>query len=137
MGIGELTDSEILEALRVNGRVSMSGAFFEWDSAELNSSAPEVLFKLANAMKSLPELRLAIVGHTDSTGDFDYNLTLSAKRAEVVRKLLHSEPYGVAKERLVAVGVGPFDPVASNISEEGRALNRRVTFIILGDGPLK
>lgn len=135
MGIGELTDAQIVEALKTRGRVSMSGTFFETDSTELNSSAPEVLFKLASAMNGHPKLRLAIVGHTDSTGDFDYNIALSNKRAAAVRDLLYSEPYSVAKERLVAVGIGPISPVASNLSEEGRALNRRVTFILLGDNP--
>ena len=135
MGIGELTDAEIVDALKTEGRVSMSGAFFETDSAELNSSAPEVLFKLASAMNGHPKLRLAIVGHTDSTGDFDYNIALSNKRAAAVRDLLYTEPYSVAKERLVAVGIGPISPVASNLSEEGRALNRRVTFVLLGQNP--
>lgn len=131
LGLGELTDAEILETLRSEGRVSMSGAFFETDSADLTASADEALAKLARGLANNPEVRLAVVGHTDSTGDFAYNLDLSERRAQAVVDALRAEPYGVAPERLVALGAGPVDPVASNLSEEGRALNRRVTFVLI------
>ena len=134
-GIGEMSDAQIAEALRTQGRVSMSGAFFETDSADLAASSDEVLFKLASSMKIHPELRLAVVGHTDSVGDFNYNLDLAERRANTVVEALQKDPYNITQERLVAVGVGSIDPIASNISEEGRALNRRVTFVVLGDSP--
>ena len=102
-------------------------------NATLSSSAPLVLFKLAKAMEGEPDVRLAIVGHTDSTGNFDYNVDLSQRRAETVRNTLLGEPYNVPEERLVAMGAGPIKPVASNLSEEGRALNRRVVFVLLGE----
>jgi len=111
--IGEMTDARVMEVLREDGKVSMSGAFFEHDSATLNSSAPLVLFKLAKAMEGEPDVRLAIVGHTDSTGDFNYNVDLSRRRAETVRNTLLGEPYNVPEERLVAMGAGPIKPVAS------------------------
>lgn len=129
--IGELTDAQILEALEQDGRVSMSGAFFETDSAALSDSAGEVLFKLANAMKEMPNTRLAVIGHTDATGKFDYNLELSQKRADSVAEVLLGDPNNIDRERLVAVGVGPIAPVASNESEEGRGLNRRVSFVLI------
>ena len=131
--IGELTDSAIVAALREDGRVSMSGGFFETDSDALTGTSPEVLFKLANAMASLPEMRLAIVGHTDSVGDFAYNIDLAERRAAAVRNALLSAPYNVAAERLVAMGAGPIAPVASNLSDEGRGLNRRVEFVLLDE----
>ena len=130
-GIGELTDEQIVEALQEDGRVVMSGTFFEFDSANLNDNASEVLFKLASGMNNYPNIRLAVVGHTDSTGDFDYNIELSERRAQAVVDTLQTEPYNVARERLVAVGIGPLMPVASNTSEEGQALNRRVTFVLV------
>lgn len=131
--IGELSDDAIIEALKEEGRVSMSGGFFEFDSAELTQTSPEVLFKLARAMDTLVEMRLAIVGHTDSAGDFNYNVDLSKRRADAVREALLGEPYNVSSERLVAMGAGPIAPVMSNKSDEGRALNRRVEFILLDE----
>ncbi len=61
--VGELTDEAVVSALREDGRVSMSGGFFETDSDALTGTSPEVLFKVASAMATLPEMRLAIVGH--------------------------------------------------------------------------
>ena len=131
--IGELTDDAIIEALQQDGRVSMSGGFFEFDSADLSGTAPEVLFKVAKAMDTLKDMRLAIIGHTDSSGDFNYNVDLSHRRAAAVRQALLQDPYNVDEKRLVAMGAGPIAPVMSNKSEEGRALNRRVEFIILDE----
>ncbi|NOE32248.1 DUF1214 domain-containing protein [Ruegeria sp. HKCCD7318] len=131
--VGELTDEAVVSALREDGRVSMSGGFFETDSDALTGTSPEVLFKVASAMATLPEMRLAIVGHTDSVGDFAYNIYLAERRAAAVRNALMGEPYNVAAERLVAMGAGPIAPVASNLSEEGRALNRRVEFVLLNE----
>ena len=129
--IGELTDAQIVEALKAEGRVAMSGEFFETNSAALSDSSLEVFFKLSKAMEQMPEARLAVIGHTDSTGPFEYNIELSEKRAKVVVAALLAEPNNVTPTRLVAVGVGPISPVASNLSDEGRALNRRVTFVLI------
>jgi outer membrane protein OmpA-like peptidoglycan-associated protein len=131
--IGEMTDAAIVEALREDGRVSMSGGFFDTDSDALTGTSSEVLFKIASAMASLPEMRLVIVGHTDSVGDFNYNIDLAQRRANAVRNTLLGEPYNVAAERLVAMGAGPIAPVASNLGDEGRALNRRVEFVLLDE----
>jgi outer membrane protein OmpA-like peptidoglycan-associated protein len=131
--IGEMTDAAIVEALREDGRVSMSGGFFDTDSDALTGTSSEVLFKIASAMASLPEMRLVIVGHTDSVGDFNYNIDLAQRRADAVRNTLLGEPYNVAAERLVAMGAGPIAPVASNLGDEGRALNRRVEFVLLDE----
>lgn len=131
--IGEMTDARVMEVLRSEGRVKMSGQFFETDSTDLSSDAPVILFKMAKALETLPEMRLAIVGHTDSEGDFAYNVDLAQRRAEVVRNALLAEPNNVGPERLVAMGAGPISPVASNLSDEGRALNRRVEFVLLDE----
>ena len=131
--IGEMTDEAIVEALREDGRVSMSGGFLETDSDALTGTSSEVLFKIASGMALFPEARLVIVGHTDSVGDFYYNIDLAERRANAVRNALLGDPYNIAEDRLVAMGAGPIAPVASNLSEEGRALNRRVEFIVLDE----
>jgi outer membrane protein OmpA-like peptidoglycan-associated protein len=129
--LGELTDEQVAEALANDGRVAMSGEFFETDSATLSESSADVLHKLAATMYQMADTRLAVVGHTDSTGPFEHNLELSQARAQAIVAALLTEPYNIAPTRLVAVGVGPISPVASNKSDEGRALNRRVTFILI------
>ena len=129
--LGELTDEQIAEALANDGRVAMSGEFFETDSATLSESSADVLHKLAATMYQMADTRLAVVGHTDSTGPFEHNLELSQARAQAIVAALLKEPYNIAPTRLVAVGVGPISPVASNLSDEGRALNRRVTFVLI------
>ena len=129
--LGELTDEQVAEALANDGRVAMSGEFFETDSATLSESSADVLHKLAATMYQMADTRLAVVGHTDSTGPFEHNLELSKARAQAIVAALLKEPYNIAPTRLVAVGVGPISPVASNKSDEGRALNRRVTFILI------
>jgi outer membrane protein OmpA-like peptidoglycan-associated protein len=129
--LGELTDEQVAEALANDGRVAMSGEFFETDSATLSESSADVLHKLAATMYQMADTRLAVVGHTDSTGPFEHNLELSQARAQAIVAALLKEPYNIAPTRLVAVGVGPISPVASNKSDEGRALNRRVTFVLI------
>jgi outer membrane protein OmpA-like peptidoglycan-associated protein len=129
--LGELTDEQVAEALANDGRVAMSGEFFETDSATLSESSADVLHKLAATMYQMADTRLAVVGHTDSTGPFEHNLELSQARAQAIVAALLKEPYNIAPTRLVAVGVGPISPIASNKSDEGRALNRRVTFILI------
>ena len=86
-------------------------------------------------MEAVPELKIEVVGHTDSKGSDTYNMGLSRRRAEkVVEFLIQS---GVDKERITSSGAGETEPVARNTnpngsdSPEGRKLNRRVEFRIL------
>ncbi len=83
---------------------------------------------LALLLKARPEWRVTVVGHTDSTGDDVYNLELSLRRANAVRDELVTN--GVATERLTPRGAGSIDPVGDNATPEGRALNRRIEFVI-------
>ncbi|MFL5493128.1 MAG: OmpA family protein, partial [Gemmatimonadales bacterium] len=83
-----------------------------------------VLDSIARQLVALPEIRVEIAGHTDSSGVYRRNLTLSRARAEAVRLYLHQR--GVPLERMLARGFGPDRPVASNETGEGRSANRRV-----------
>jgi outer membrane protein OmpA-like peptidoglycan-associated protein len=73
-----------------------------------------------------PDLHLTIEGFTDSTGGEAFNLLLSQRRADRVKKYLESK--GIARERIKAVGYGAARPISDNKSRQGKSLNRRVEF---------
>ena len=121
---------DIAKALEKDGKIVISGGvLFETDSAKLAPSAGELVKRVAEAMKKNPNLKLSVVGHTDSTGDYNYNVQLSERRAKAFADALMKE--GVAANRLTAVGVGPQSPVATNDTPEGRAQNRRVELVVM------
>lgn len=86
------------------------------------------LAEIAAALRADPTLTLSVVGHTDNQGDYGYNRALSERRALAVVAALGADAT-IAADRLLPVGVGPVSPVASNESDEGRALNRRVELV--------
>jgi len=110
------------------GRTVLSGLFFEHDKAVLKPESTPALEEAAKLLASRPEADFYVVGHTDATGTFAYNMKLSADRAAAVREAL-VETYGVAPDRLQSAGVGPLSPVFTNASEGGRAQNRRVELV--------
>ena len=71
---------------------------------------------------------MAVVGHTDSRGDFKHNLELSQRRAQSFTNALVED--GVSAQRLAPVGVGPLAPVASNDTPEGQQMNRRIEIVV-------
>ena len=112
--------------------VVLRGVNFKTDSAVLLESSKRVLDEVAAALQtpSTLKMRIAISGHTDGAGDEDYNLELSAQRAESVRQYLIGR--GIESGRMTADGQGEASPMASNATAQGRALNRRVEFRVLG-----
>lgn len=102
---------------------------FRSDSDLLTDEGIVVVAKLANLIRKCPGLRFHIVGHTDSRGDFQHNRELSARRAETVKNALVGA--GIAADRLTTEGAGESFPIASNDTEEGRALNRRIEIKVL------
>ncbi|MEL6208420.1 MAG: OmpA family protein, partial [Pseudomonadota bacterium] len=82
---------------------------------------------VAALMAGRSALTIHLVGHSDTSGDFDANMALSLARAERVREALAAR--GVAPGRMIAHAVGPLAPVTSNATPEGRARNRRVVLI--------
>ena len=101
---------------------------FAYDKSDLNSSAEGNLNKLVTILKEYPDTNIEVQGHTDSNGSDDYNMKLSERRAAEVSAYLRGR--GVAGSRLTTKGYGESAPVADNGSDEGRAQNRRVTFLI-------
>jgi OOP family OmpA-OmpF porin len=90
----------------------------------------ELLSQVASVMRSNPQMKVRIEGHTDNVGSEMNNMKLSDGRAKAVREHLLSKE-GIDGERLEAVGYGPSKPIASNSTAKGRALNRRVEFNIV------
>jgi len=108
---------------------TIQGIRFGFLSAALTEDSKPIIVRAAKVLAKYPQLRLEIQGHTDSDGDPDANLNLSRKRAESVRAELIRA--GVDEARLIAVGYGGKDPMASNETEDGRAKNRRIEFRLL------
>ena len=81
-------------------------------------------------LEKIPEVKLEVQGHTDIVGTEDYNQKLSEDRAHSVTDYFESK--GIAGERLRAIGFGTRVPVADNVTDEGRAKNRRVELIPFG-----
>ncbi len=118
----------LLGDLATTGHAAVYGIYFAHDSADINQESRPSLEAIADMLKANTSLRLYVVGHTDMTGQFDYNLGLSLKRAQAVVKALVNE-YGIAAVRLAGKGAGPLCPVGSNKNESGRKLNRRVELV--------
>lgn len=126
---GVRTAGELQAALDAEGRVVVEGIYFEFDKAEIRPESAEALEQMAALMKDAADIQVYIVGHTDNQGSLDYNHDLSARRAEAVRRALAGE-YGIDAGRMAAHGVASLAPVASNGTEDGRALNRRVELVL-------
>ncbi len=124
-------DMASLEDLN-NKKLRTSAIHFAYKSAELQVESHEVLQQVVGLMRQHPELRLVIEAHTDDIGGHRYNFTLSQSRALAVMDYLVEE--GVLPMRMVPIGHGKNHPIASNKTEQGRALNRRVEFRMTVDG---
>ena len=97
---------------------------FATDSADIASNFYLPLNNLASSFKQYNQNIIEIVGYSDSTGSYDYNMQLSQRRAQSVANYLQAQ--GVNAARLTTRGAGPNQPVASNATVEGRSANRRV-----------
>lgn len=104
-----------------------ANVMFGVNSVSLTKGSYPALKELADSLKSNPDLYLTVEGHTDNLGSAKYNLKLSIKRAESVKKALVS--MGIEGNRIQVTGFGDDRPVANNKTAEGRTKNRRVVFI--------
>lgn len=113
--------------LAANGAVSFYGLYFDTDKAVIKAESRPQLDEMAKYLKA-NSAAVYIVGHTDTQGVLDYNMTLSSQRAQAVVDALKA--YGIAGARLIARGVGPLAPRATNATDSGRAKNRRVEMVL-------
>jgi outer membrane protein OmpA-like peptidoglycan-associated protein len=104
------------------------GILFDVDSAAIRASLQSDIRAVARNLQAYPNTTVDVIGHTDNTGSAGYNQDLSSRRAQAVAGVLLEQ--GVSPSRVRAYGRGEDAPVASNLTPEGRQLNRRVEVII-------
>ncbi|CUH85206.1 OmpA family protein [Thalassovita mediterranea] len=102
---------------------------FAVDSTFVSGALRDDLAAVATSLNRYPESTVQVLGHTDNTGSAEYNLDLSQRRANSVAAILVDS--GVSDYRIRPIGRGEDQPVASNLTPEGRAQNRRVDIVIL------
>lgn len=111
---------------------TLRGIYFDFNKSTIKPESYPVLDEAAKILKENPSIKVEIQGHTDSVGSDEYNQKLSeARAASVVSYFVMN--HQIDTRRLVARGYGESMPIASNSSEAGRELNRRVEFVILGE----
>ena len=106
-----------------------SGVFFDTNKYNINAASQGTLNKLANVFMEYPDTNILVVGHTDSVGAEDYNMTLSKNRAYAVTNYLTGK--GLSSGRFTTNWFGETQPTNDNSTAEGRAKNRRVNVAIL------
>ncbi len=108
----------------------VDGILFDFNKSDLNNKYHEKLKNFGILLEKNPKVQLVLAGYTDGVGSEGYNMELSRKRAESVRDYLlaHSK---IDKNRVTLQWYGKADPIASNQTDEGRALNRRVSAILI------
>ncbi|MBU0779741.1 MAG: OmpA family protein [Alphaproteobacteria bacterium] len=101
---------------------------FATNSTSVSGAAQGNLATLANSLRQYPNSTVNVIGHTDDVGDAAFNFDLSQRRAQAVSAVLAN--YGVSNARIRSIGRGEDQPVATNLTAEGRAQNRRVDIVI-------
>jgi outer membrane protein OmpA-like peptidoglycan-associated protein len=122
------TAAALSTGLASNGHIVVNGIHFDTGKSEIKPDSAPALQEIAKLLQQDAKLKIYVVGHTDNVGTLAANVDLSRRRAAAVVQVLVTQ-YHVATDRLQAFGAGPYAPVASNDSEDGRALNRRVELV--------
>jgi OOP family OmpA-OmpF porin len=107
------------------GHTVVKGILFDTGKADGKAESAPALAEVAKLLKEDATLKVYVVGHTDNVGALAANLDLSKRRAAAVAQALSAQ-YGISASRLQSYGDGPYAPVASNHSEDGRTLIRRL-----------
>ena len=118
---------QLIPIVEIGRKFIIENLLFRTNSAQLPDSVGE-LDVLIDFMKSRPEVRIRVEGHTDNKGSTALNKRLSQERAESVKTYLAA--HGIAKSRIQTIGYGPTQPIADNNTEFGRRLNRRTEIVI-------
>ncbi len=112
-----------------------SGILFDVNKSTLKPAAMTNISNLAASLNKYPDTDILVIGHTDATGTDALNNRLSLDRAAAVKEYAASQ--GVVNNRLKTKGKGETEPIASNETEDGKSLNRRVEIVIVANNKLK
>ena len=118
-----------METIVVGKTYELSHINYQTNSADLTAESKLILDNMVDFMKTHPNIKIAIHGHTDDIGKDDINLALSTDRAYSVTAYIHEK--GIVKERLTFKGFGETKPLSPNTNDINRAKNRRTEFVIL------
>ncbi len=113
-----------------------SGVYFDTNKYNINDDSKTTLDRLAAVLVEFPDTDVVVVGHTDSTGSAEYNMTLSKNRAQSVTNYF-TGPKGLSPGRFTTNWFGEESPIATNDTAEGRAQNRRVNIVIVPNEKMK
>lgn len=127
-GLVVVNAEAIGNAIDEYGRIVLDGLYFDHNQATLKATSTQALTQIAAFLSARSSMNFYVVGHTDAVGTYAYNTTLSDRRADAVVRAL-TRDYGIAKNRLEGIGIGPLSPVFSNSSDGGRSKNRRVELV--------
>lgn len=119
----------LMKKIEVGKKIILRNIFFETNSSVLNPESNSEIARIAEILVDNPDIRIEISGHTDSQGEDKYNQWLSERRANSVVDALIA--LGIDAQRLEFKGYGELDPIETNVTEEGRKINRRTEFKIL------
>jgi len=125
----EITKDLFLAPIEAGEAIRLNNIFFDFGKAELRPESFPELLRLVRFLQEHSNVSIELGGHTDNIGNDEANQTLSEERVGAVRNYLIEQK--IAPKRMKAVGYGKKHPVASNETEEGRQINRRVEFTIL------
>ncbi len=128
IGTGMVSVETISEDIERLGSIALYDINFATAEAEIQSGSDQILQTIADYINANPGKQYFIVGHTDSRGEFEFNMNLSENRASAVLDEL-VDNYGVDRAQLEAYGVSSLAPVASNSTKTGRSRNRRVEIV--------
>jgi outer membrane protein OmpA-like peptidoglycan-associated protein len=130
-GYKEIHKDLYLVPIEIGQVVRLNNVFFDFDKWDLRPESFVELDRVVKLMNDNPTLEIEMSAHTDSKGTDEYNITLSENRAKSVMNYILSK--GIAENRITSHGYGETQPVATNETDEGRQLNRRVQFKITKD----
>ena len=123
-----ITAAALAKDIAQTGHAVVYGIYFDTGKAELKPQSDPTLAEIGKLLTANAQLKLFVVGNTNNVGSITANMVLSKQRADAVVTALVTR-YHVPLARLRASGIGPLAPVATNRTEEGRAMNRRVELV--------
>lgn len=128
MDKGLVSVNDLEKGIAEKGHIAIYDIHFESGRSEIMPASAEAMKNIAGYINTHPDKKYLVVGHTDNVGDFNANIALSNQRANAVVNELVTI-YQVKADQLKAYGDGSTTPVASNLTKEGRAKNRRVEIV--------